>query len=306
MVRKSRSSARGFTLVELLVVIAIIALLVTLLLPAVQAARAAARRTQCINNLKQMGLAMHSYASANADVFPPGSPGNQQHGLFSYLLPHLEDGALFDSLDLKGTLHHDPSEALNPARYQFISAYICPSYPEPWILRDEAGADYQRGALTTYQGVGGALRRGGQVTESIYGFMPHNGAYGWGFPRKLRQVTDGLSKTLAIGEFVHRDFIAGAFVAAPGNVRGWILGANSNFGTYAFKVAEIIPNTRIDRVADGVLFNHLPMGSSHGQVTHFVLCDGAVMSIQNGIGLDIYQAMATANGEETGVATTIQ
>ena len=49
--------------------------------------------------------------------------------------------------------------------------------------------------------------------------MPHNGAFGWGFQRKIRQITDGLSKTLAIGEFVHRDFIQGAYVAAPGNVR---------------------------------------------------------------------------------------
>jgi hypothetical protein len=289
-------------LVELLVVIAIIAMLVTLLLPAVQAARAAARRTQCTNNLKQLGLAMHSYASANSDIFPPGSPGNQQHGLFSHILPYLEEDALFDSLDLDGLVHHHPNEGRNPARYQFISAYMCPSYPEPWILRDQAGADFQRGALTTYQGVGGALRRGEKVTESGYGFMPHNGTYGWGFQRKLQQITDGLSKTLAIGEFVHRDFIEGAFVAPPGNVRGWILGANSNLGTYAFKVAEITPDTRIDRVADGVLFNHLPMGSYHTRLTHFVKCDGSVAPIESGIGLDVYQALATANGEDFSIS----
>lgn len=288
----------GFTLVELLVVIAIIAMLVTLLLPAVQAAREAARRTQCTNNLKQMGLAMHSYASAQADVFPPGSPGNSLHGLFSYLLPYLEEQAVFDGLDLEDTRHHDPNEANNPARYQLISPYICPSYPEPWVLRDLAGAEFQRGALTTYQGVGGAVRRGAEFTDSVYGAMPHNGTYGWGFDRKLRQIMDGLSKTLAIGEFVHRDFIEGAYVAAPGNVRPWILGANSNFGSYAFKVAEIPPNTRIDRIADGVAFNHLPMGSFHPQVTHFVLCDGSVMTVPDGFGIDVYQAMATANGEE--------
>ena len=295
IIQKKRT---GFTLVELLVVIAIIAMLVTLLLPAVQAARAAARRTQCANNLKQMGLAMHSYASANADVFPPGSPGNLQHGLFTYLLPYLEEPALFGQLDLKGTVHHDSNEARNPARYTLVSSYMCPSYPEPQVLREQAGADFQRGALTSYQGVGGAVRRGTPFTESIYGVMPKNGAFGWEFNRKLKQVSDGLSKTLAIGEFVHRDFIEGAFVAPPGNVRAWILGANSNHGTYAFKVAEITPNTRIDRVADGVPFNHLPMGSFHNQVTHFVLCDGAVLPIRDGFSIEVYQAMATANGEE--------
>jgi prepilin-type N-terminal cleavage/methylation domain-containing protein len=289
----------GFTLVELLVVIAIIAILVTLLLPAVNAAREAARRTQCANNLKQLGLALHAFASANADVFPPGSPDNQRHGLFTYILPFLEEQALFDTLDLEGTLHHHPNEGRNPARYQLISAYICPSYPSPWIIRDENAAEFQRGALTSYQGVGGALVSEDQkTTPSVYGNLPHNGAFGWGFRRKLREMTDGLSKTLAIGEFVHRDFLEGAYIAPPGNVRPWILGANGDFGSYAFKVAELTPNTRIDRIADGVPFNYLPMGSYHGEVTQFVLGDGSVMAIPNGFSLDAYRAMATANAED--------
>ena len=299
--QQTQSHRRGFTLVELLVVIAIIAMLVTLLLPAVQAARAAARRTQCANNLKQQGIAMHSYASAKSDVFPPGSPGNLLHGLFTYMLPYLEEGAIYEIVDLDGTGQHNSNEAQNPARYQVVEPYVCPSYPRPVVFREQAGADYQRGALTTYQGVGGAARRGLPFVESIYGIMPKNGTFGWAFDRKLRQITDGLSKSLAIGEFVHRDFIEGAFVAPPGNVRSWILGANSNHGTYAFKVAEIIPNTRIDRVADGVAFNHLPMGSFHQQLTHFVMCDGAVRAIDDGIGFDVYQAMATVNGEEVAV-----
>ena len=121
----------GFTLVELLVVIAIIAMLVTLLLPAVQAARAAARRTQCANNLKQQGIAMHSYASAKSDVFPPGSPGNLLHGLFTYMLPYLEEGAIYEQVDLQSTNQHNPNEAQNPARYQVIEPYVCPVLPTP-------------------------------------------------------------------------------------------------------------------------------------------------------------------------------
>ncbi len=112
-------------------------------------------------------------------------------------------------------------------------------------------------------------------------------------------MTDGLSRTLAIGEFVHHDVIEGSNVMIhPGNVRPWILGANTSYGSYAFKVAEFVPNTRIDRVADGVPFNHLPMGSFHSGVTQFVLADGAVLSLSNDFGLKAYRAMATVNGEE--------
>lgn len=295
----SRNQRPGFTLVELLVVIAIIAMLVTLLLPAVQSAREAARRTQCINNLKQMGLACHNYAGSQEDEFPVGSPDNLLHGLFTHMLPYLEEQALYDTLDLEGTSHHNPSEALNPARYKPIPAYSCASYGET-VFRSSELADFQKGAVTTYQGVGGAFTafQEPEITKSQFGEMPHNGMFGWGFARKLRHVEDGLSKSLAIGEFVHRDFIESNFSLPPGNTRAWILGANSGFGTYAFKVVTLPPNIRIDRVADGVPFNHLPFGSSHDAVTNFVLGDGAVKSISNGVDYAVFEAMATVNGTE--------
>ncbi len=289
----------GFTLIELLVVIAIIGLLVTLLLPAVNAARSAARRTQCQNNMHQLGVALQNYASARNDRLPPGSPGNSLQGLFSYLLPYLEEDVLYRQLDLDGTRHHAANPRTNPARYQSVRAYVCPSYPYPFVVNSSRLAAYQQGALTTYQGVGGAIvgaRHGLKITRSPFGNMPGNGLFGWGFVRRLREVKDGMSHTLAIGEFVHRDFQEGSFSDPPGNVRAWILGANNDRGTYAFKVAELRPNTRIDRIADGVPFNHLPMGSHHAGITYFVLADGAVVGLTDDVSIDLYQAMATVNG----------
>ena len=274
-------------------------MLVTLLLPAVQSAREAARRTQCINNLKQMGLACHNYASVNSDVLPMGCPDNSLQGLFSFMLPYLEEQALYDTLDLEGTQHHNPNERINPARYTPISAYGCASYGDT-VFRTDGLADYQKGAVTTYQAVGGAFTEYQEpvITKSQYGAMPHNGMFGWGFQRKLKQVEDGLSKSLAIGEFVHRDISESNFSMPPGNTRSWILGANNGFGSYVFKVVVLPPNLRIDRVADGVPFNHLPFGSSHVGVTNFVLGDGAVRSIADGVDYAVFQAMATVSGKE--------
>ena len=99
--RWSSNSRIGFTLVELLVVIAIIGILVALLMPAVQAAREAARRISCSNNMKQMGLALKLYDAAHSGYYPVGAAGNSRHGLFTHMLPYIEQGNIHDQLDLK-------------------------------------------------------------------------------------------------------------------------------------------------------------------------------------------------------------
>ena len=136
---RSTSRKRGFTLIELLVVIAIIAVLIALLLPAVQAAREAARRAQCVNNLKQIGLAMHNYHTAN-NVFPPGSaasntpfnPGcvawmgwSAQAMMFGYM----EQSALYNAANFQ----LDPMQtnggngACDTVRYAKVAVFLCPS-----------------------------------------------------------------------------------------------------------------------------------------------------------------------------------
>src|ERR1700737_5667292 len=117
---RGRSSGRGFTLIELLVVIAIMAVLIALLLPAVQSAREAARRAQCVNNLKQIGIAMHNYH----DVFGTLPYG---HGWFgwndwnaqTYLMPFLEQGPLFNSINFSNNLNSSTGNgAANPGNAQ--------------------------------------------------------------------------------------------------------------------------------------------------------------------------------------------
>ena len=124
---------RGFTLIELLVVIAIIAVLIALLLPAVQAAREAARRAQCVNNLKQIGLALHNYHSTN-NALPWGDgPWWIEWSAHTLLLPYIEQGPIYNALNFSDmqTLGLTPMPNDNPActtaEYRMISGFLCPS-----------------------------------------------------------------------------------------------------------------------------------------------------------------------------------
>jgi hypothetical protein len=202
---------------------------------------------------------------------------------------------LHSTLNLKGDPH------IETHRYTHMPTYVCPSYPFEPVIRDKpAGYTYMNGALTTYQAMPGTLRNATQKqTTSAFGNIPDNGLFRWMELRHASEVRDGLSKTLALGEFVHRDEKGGEFAQDPGNVRGWLLGANNGMGSYVLKSVQYGINARVDRTSDGVPFNHLPMGSYHPAGAMFLVADGSTHFLTEDLDLEVYRGLATCNGGET-------
>ncbi len=193
-----RVRRRAFTLIELLVVIAIIAVLISLLLPAVQSAREAARRAQCTNNLKQIGLAMHNYHSA-VGTFPMGNTiayayvGSQTTwGTFSahaLMLPYLEQTPLYNSCNFNWNIWYGTGAPINSTVWNTkVNAFLCPS-------DGKAGSDHLN---SYYASFGTGTNPWSSSTNGI--FPIENSAY------SIATVTDGTSNTIAFVEGLVGDF----------------------------------------------------------------------------------------------------
>ena len=222
------SKKRGFTLVELLVVIAIIGILIALLLPAVQAAREAARRIQCSNNLKQIGLAIHNYYSSN-NAFPAACRAQSStgwgFGWATYILPYGEQTALYDELDktgehggsghqtglvyggkcsITGMTFHDYNEYNGRILAGVDIPYLyCPSSPlEQFVMKEKEIPGPAGVASSTYVAITGAIdhKTAGNSTGGWQGIRSEGGVL---LPHKhtaIRDITDGTTNTLMIAE----------------------------------------------------------------------------------------------------------
>lgn len=293
----------AFTLVELLVVITIIGLLIALLLPAVQAAREAARRMQCSNNLKQIALASLNYEAVNG-CYPPAYYIPNGHGVFSFILPYLEQQSLYDMLTVSGTAAYET----RPLRFTGIPAYSCPSFTlAPIVFTNYAlaGSYGVNGALTTYQGIGGVLFQDDidkrKYDRSGQGHFPRNGIFGHRTLKRVSDVSDGMSHTLAFGEFVQHNLNGTGTLFM--SVRSWMISnytdSLDNCASYAFKVVKYNINAQVDRDNGTVLFNHLPMGSEHPGGANFAAADGSAHFLSENISLTVYKGLCTINKGET-------
>jgi prepilin-type N-terminal cleavage/methylation domain-containing protein len=299
--------SRGFTLVELLVVIAIIGILVALLLPAVQAAREAARRAQCVNNLKQISLATHNYHDAFKKL-PAACYWDESPTWFVLILPYLEQQTSQTAWNLKVKWHH-PDNA--QARQQNLEVYRCPSRDRGTKLTEEfmVGEPHPPGGIGDYAGNAGpvfqnldlppgGVWRGESLTPDGVIFVqnwgatetnlqPHQSVMSW------KQVTDGLSQTFLAGE---KHLIQGVYgvsgfmpVRLGGGGDGAWCGCNEWMhptrvaGGMRTEIGGVIQYDGRFPIAFGASDNTMSenwvFGSWHPGICHFTMCDGSVRAI---------------------------
>ncbi len=269
---RNSSPRRGFTLIELLVVIAIIAVLIALLLPAVQAAREAARRTQCVNNLKQIGLALHNYLSAQ-NVLPPGRINSHVTGmgdcwgLYAQILPQFEQQALFNAFNF--SLPPDtPALANTTGNMTFLTGLICPSDRQASLITvggfPFATHNYDANVGSNYPlvaNIPAAYQPSPNFTGNPNGPFYENSAV------SIAAITDGTSNSVAISE-TRRSQQTSTYANDPLNVF-LITGNNSTSGPaltsdadYASLCLSLPATTTQFQATKGVRWNYGAPGHS--------------------------------------------
>lgn len=257
----------GFTLIELLVVIAIISVLIAILLPAVQLAREAARRANCSNHLRQLGIALHSYHDDHQSlppgscVLPVGAPQQTGWGWGAFILPDVEQAPLYDLIDFNhGTLVGSNGALVGTP----LPVFKCPSDIGPASF-DIGGPVIAHG---NYCGVKGMLSRLSAV--------------------KFRSVVDGLSQTLMVGERIY-----GETLPTGPETSSWCghLALAAGYLPNSVPHQAVFPNIGLNAASGG-------FGSRHPGGTQFLTADGSVHFLSESIDQDVLVALSTPDGCE--------
>ena len=313
MPRRLIPSRQAFTLIELLVVIAIIAILVALLLPAVQQAREAARRSQCKNNLKQIGLALHNYHDTHG-TFPPTQIFTYQpamaarnHTWISMILPFLDQAPLYNQIDFSEPMwDSSTSQYQRDANGEDIVGQIIPALQCPSDPGFNGNVSISHGAAhTNYAGANG-------WDWHPRSNHPVSGVFQNGHNTRIRDITKGTSSTIMVGEVSAQGFQPNTGIPGHHRMGGGRLRPNGS-GNAVFRAALIAPGTNDDAMAnnnwtrpDGTVAgfwwraapymcqptylscfgmnNNWPGPSSrHEGGGHFLMADGAVRFISQSI-----------------------
>jgi prepilin-type N-terminal cleavage/methylation domain-containing protein len=299
----------GFTLIELLVAIAVIAILISLILPAVQQAREAARKTQCRNNLHQYGIAMHSYVDGHK-LFPPSSTSDVEqggwignplsrhlHSWHTMTLPQMDQGTLYQQVDQKVSSFHPNNRNVARARLPFQR---CPSYSGRVFSADEHYMRFSpEFATTNYVAMGATAP--GVIYGGNTGLFTPDGVM---FPissTRIEDITDGTSDTFLLVETREEDYsvwVDGGVMAVVATTYD-----EANSPTYAGK---------------GLALNHTPYfeyespyvkwgpSSMHTGGAFHLFADGGARWVSDNIDKRLYLAMVTRSGKEPNAAGAVQ
>ena len=316
---RHRPRRRGFTLIELLVVIAIIGVLIALLLPAVQSAREAARRAQCTNNLKQLGLALHNYHDA-LGAFPLGRtiPFNVSYSPFARILPYIEQSTVGSAMNFN-LGWSDPANLT--VATTTVNTFICPTDPNNQVPNRWGGLNYRAN-----EGTGVPMWYGETDTAGVNKTLPYpNGVFFANLQCNIANIIDGTSNTAVFSEHNKGDFNNSTATESTDTFRP---------GTYPNNADEAVQlcssfdwrNLSFQGVSDvgapwiygyhstSEYWHSMPpnskscmfppsriavtAGSSHPGGVNVGMADGSVRFIKSTVNIQAWRALGTRNGGE--------